>query len=154
MSHSTVVRSCLVLLLTLCLMACASLTPDLDPPKVSVESFRSLPSQEGAPRFEIQLRVINPNDTDLDIVGISYSIDILDREVMTGVTNEVPLIAAYSEEIVTLEAGLQMFQLLRMLLSLGRNADEPLSYRFSAKIDFAGLVPTQRVEESGEINLQ
>jgi LEA14-like dessication related protein len=133
---------------------CASIVPELDPPKVTVESFDSLPSESGAPRFQIKLRVTNPNKQALDIAGISYSIEIMDKELINGVTNEVPVIEGYSEEIVTLEAGLQLFQLLRLLAGLGRTPADSLEYRFSAKIDFNGFVPTQRIEETGEITLK
>ncbi len=139
---------CLVLL-----SGCASITPQLDPPKVSIESFKSLPSQAGTPRFEIKLRVANPNKQTLDIAGISYSVELLGKEVISGVTNDVPVIEGYSEEIVTLEAGLQLFQLLRLLSAMGRTQADTLDYRFSAKIDFNGFIPTQRIEETGEITL-
>lgn len=133
---------------------CASIIPEVDPPKVSLESFNSLPGEGGAPRFEIKLRIANPNKQSLDIAGISYSVEILDKELISGVTNEVPLIEAYSEEVVTLEAGLQLFQLVRLLAGLGQQATDNLDYKFSAKIDFNGFVPTQRIEETGSINLQ
>jgi LEA14-like dessication related protein len=138
----------------LLLSGCASLKPEIDPPKVTIESFNSLPSESGAPRFEIKLRVANPNKQTLDIAGISYSVELLGRELISGVTNDVPTIEGYSEEVVTLEAGLQLFQLLRLLTSLGRSPGEELEYRFSAKIDFNGFVPTQRIEETGVINLK
>lgn len=150
-------RNCISLLVILGLLtACAGLVEESDPPKVTLESFRSLPGTEGAPRFEIKLRVINPNAQPLDIVGISYSIALLDRELISGVSNDVPRIEPYSEEVVTLEASLQLFELLRLLASLGRSSstEVALDYRFSAKIDFKGLVPTQRIEDTGEISLQ
>lgn len=129
------------------------MAPDIDPPKVSLESFRNLPSESGSPRFEVKLRIANPNTQSLDIAGISYSIEILDKELVNGVTNDVPVIEGYSEEVVTLEAGLQLFQLLRLLTSLGTSQSEALAYRFSAKIDFNGFTPTQRLVETGEITL-
>lgn len=135
------------------LSGCAGLTTKLDPPSVSLESFTSLPNDEGGPRFEIKLRVQNPNEQSLDIAGISYSIELLDKEVMTGVTNEVPKIAGYSEEVVTVHASLKLFQMLKLLAGLGQAQPESLSYRFSAKIDFRGMLPTQRVEETGQISL-
>jgi LEA14-like dessication related protein len=143
-----------LLLLCLLLSGCAGLTPDMDPPRVTVESFRSLPSENIGPRFEIKLRVANPNKQSLDIVGISYTIAVLDREVISGVTNEVPLLEPYSEEVVTLEAGINMFQFLRLLSSLGREPTDSLAYKFAAKIDFNGFIPTQRVEEEGEFALR
>jgi LEA14-like dessication related protein len=118
----------MVVLLVL-VSACSTLYQQLDPPKVSVESFRTLPSEQGAPRFEIKLRVTNPNVVPLNIAGISYSVNIMDRELITGVTNEVPMIEAYGDGV------------------------DVLPYRFSAKIDFDGFVRTQRIEDSGEIRL-
>ena len=135
------------------LCGCTGITPQLDPPKVTLESFRSLPAAGGAPRFEIELRVINPNKQTLDIAGISYSVELAGRELISGVTNDIPVIEGYSEEVVTLQAGLQLFQLLRLLTSLGTTTSEALEYRFLAKIDFNGFVPTQRLEETGEITL-
>ena len=99
---------------------CAGLTPEMDPPKVTVESVEGLPSSGGGPRFKIKLRVTNPNKQTLDIAGISYSIEVLDRELLSGVTNDVPVIEGYSEEIVTLEAGINLFQFLRLLACLGK----------------------------------
>lgn len=136
------------------LHGCAALQPEIDPPKVTLESFKALPSQGGSPRFEIKLRIANPNKQSFDIAGISYSVEIQGQELISGVTNEVPLIEAYSEEVVTLEAGLQLFHLLRLLAGLGMQPTDTLEYRFMGKIDFKGFVPTQRVEESGEITLR
>ncbi len=135
------------------LSSCTSLRSEIDPPKVSLESFRHLESDSGAPRFEMQVRIANPNKTELDIVGIAYGVEILGRELVSGVTNEVPVIEPYGDAVVTLEAGLQLFQIVRLLTSLGTTSAETLEYSFSAKIDFRGLVPTQRISEKGEINL-
>ena len=154
MLTSRLAMPALLALIALLVAGCASVTGDLDPPNVALDSFSSLPSDGGGPRFQIKLRVQNPNKQALDIAGISYSIALLDREVITGVTNEVPLIAPYGEEVVTLEAGLNLVQLLRLLTGMGRAQGEALEYRFAAKIDFNGFLPTQRVEETGEITLK
>ena len=135
------------------LVGCASFTPEIDPPKISLLSLRSIPVEGGSPRFEIQLRVINPNKETLDIAGISYSIELLGRELITGVVNDVSPIAGYGEGIVTLDAGLQLLELFRIMVSLGTASSEPLAYRFTAKIDFNGFIPTQRLEDNGEITL-
>ena len=137
----------------LMLSACATLTSEVDPPKVTMESFRSIASESGTPRFEIKLRVTNPNKQPLDVAGIGYSVEIQGKELVSGVTNDVPLVEAYSEEVVTLEASLQLFQLMRLVTSLATVESAALAYRFSAKIDFKGFTPTQRIEETGTISL-
>lgn len=143
----------LTILAVVLLSGCASLAPELDPPKISVLSFKSLPSDGGAPKFEIKLRVLNPNKQTLDIAGISYSVALLDKELITGVTNDVSPIAGYGEGVVTLNAELQLLELMRLVTSLGSAGSKPLAYRFAAKIDFNGFIPTQRIEDTGEIKL-
>jgi len=150
----TYFRYVITLVLSLALLVgCASITPEIDPPKISLLSLRSIPFEGESPRFEIQLRVINPNKETLDIAGISYSIELLGRELITGVVNDVSPIAGYGEGIVTLDAGLQLLELFRLMVSLGTASSEPLVYRLKAKIDFNGFIPTQRLEDSGEITL-
>lgn len=139
---------------TVLLGGCASLTTPMDPPNVSMDSFSSLPADGGGPRFLIKLRVQNPNEQKLDIAGVSYSIALMGKEVVTGVSKDIPVIDGYSEGIVSLEASLKLLQLLRLLGSLGQAEADELTYRFTAKIDFKGLIPTQRVEEEGLISLK
>ena len=62
--------------------------------------------------------------------------------------------SAYLHNVVELiHASLQWVEVVRLLTSLGSAPTDELQYRFSAKIDFEGFVPTQRVEETGTINL-
>lgn len=135
------------------LAGCTGITSDLDPPKVNLISIRSLPVQGETPKFEIRLRVINPNQQQLDIAGISYSVALLGQELVAGVANDIPPISGYDEGIVTLQAELQILEVLRLLTSLGASGSEHLDYRFTAKIDFKGFIPTQRIEDSGQITL-
>lgn len=151
MRHS-VQLLCLAALVAV-LTGCASMTAEFDPPTATLESFKVLPSEGSTPRFEIKLRIANPNKEGLDIAGIAYSVEILDKELISGVTNEVPYIDGYAEEVVTVEAGLKLFQLVRLLAGLSTETSSNLDYRFTAKIDFNGFMPTQRIEETGTIDL-
>ena len=150
----TRVRLSLLLLMALFLAGCASLTAEYDPPTVTLESFKALPAEAGAPRFEILLRVANPNKEALDIAGIAYTVSVHERKLISGVTNDVPRIEGYSEQTVTMQAGLQLFQLLRLIADLGLEPSDELAYSFTAKIDFRGFIPTQRVAESGTFKLR
>ncbi len=146
-------RSAPLLMALLVLSACAALQDDLDPPKISIENFRSLPGEGAGPRFEVDLRIQNPNQQSLDIAGIGYEIALQDVDLISGVTNQVPLIEGYSEEVVTLESGLNTFHLLRFLAELGggRRTLDRLDYEVAVKVDFNGFMPTQRIVESGVI---
>ncbi len=146
-------KNLLVAVFALLLVACAGLSKELDPPRISIENFRSIPSEGSGPRFEVDLRIQNPNAAALDIAGISYDIALQGIELISGVSNQVPMIEGYAEEVVTLESGLNMIQLIRFFAELGggQQSLDSLEYRVSAKIDFKGFMPTQRIEESGVI---
>ena len=62
---------------------------EADDLKVSFENIRSLPAEGVGPRFEITLRISNPNEQALDIAGISYTMDLLGKEVISGVTTKI-----------------------------------------------------------------
>lgn len=146
-------RPLFLLFALLALTGCSALQPDIDPPKLSIDNVRSLPGQSGAPRFAIDLRIQNPNEQSLDIAGIAFDIALQDVDLISGVTNEVPLIEGYAEEVVTLESGLNTIQLIRFLASIGMGKEDmnQLEYRVSVKVDFSGFMPTQRIEETGII---
>lgn len=146
-------RVLLALFLALILGGCSSLLGGFEPPKVSVDSVRSLPAEGSGPRFQIVLRIANPNARALDIAGISYGVDLLGRELISGVSNQVPRIEGYTEEQVVIDAGVNLLELLRLLGNLGHSRSDALDYRFRAKIDFRGLLPTQYVEDSGSVAL-
>jgi hypothetical protein len=142
-----------VLFALLALAGCATTPDDFDPPKVSIENFRSIPGEGAGPRFEVDLRIQNPNQQSLDIAGISYEIALEDIDIISGVTNQVPIIEGYTEEVVTLESGLNTLELIRFFARLGSRQQtlDRLEYRVSVKVDFRGFMPTQRIEESGVI---
>ena len=56
------------------------------------------------PRFEIGLHIINPNRQPLTLTGVAYTISIEGYRIMTGVSNTLPVIEAYGEGEVRLEA--------------------------------------------------
>lgn len=141
------------LIIALLLGGCATLVEEIDPPSISLQSLRPVAGSGMAPDFEIKLRVVNPNNFALDIVGIGYQVEIQGMELVSGVSSDVPRIGAYDEGDVTLIASINTYQLLRLLAEVGNSRARALEYTLRAKVDFNGLVPTQRVEDSGVIDL-
>ena len=141
--------SILVLIL---LSSCATLSPDYEEPSVGLTTFRAIPSEGALPTFEIGLRIINPNAHDLDLRGIVYTISLDGREVMKGVGKDYPVIEAYSQQDVTLVAGVQLLESIQLFADLARSGREALRYDFEAKLDLGGLYPSIRVSESGALD--
>jgi LEA14-like dessication related protein len=139
--------------LTLLINSCAVLQADFKEPTVSVTSFRVLPSESMAPRFEIGLHVTNPNRTALALAGISYTVSLEGHQILIGVANDLPAIDAYGEGDITLLATADLFNSISLFAELIRQPRDNFSYELEAILDLGGIYPNVNVEKKGQISL-
>ena len=141
-----------LLIALIILTGCATMRSDYEEPTVSLTSFRALPSEGISPEFEVGLRILNPNPNDLEIVGIVYTISLEGQELIKGVGKDFPVVEGYSQEDVTLTAGVQLLSGIRLMSKLMQANTQSLNYEFNAKLDLAGMYPSIRISEGGEFN--
>lgn len=143
------------MLLSTCalLVACAGLRPGLEAPDVRVTDVRSLPSEDIAPRFLVRLHVVNPNDVDLPLRGIVYRVSVRGRELISGASADLPLIPAYGEGDIELEATADVFGGIGLIRDLLDDGSGPVAYRVEAKLD-VGFGPDIEVTKEGELRLR
>lgn len=133
---------------------CAGLQLGYEKPAVNITSFRAIPTDGAIPQFEIRLHIINPNRTSLKLRGISYTIALEGYKIMTGVSNQLPVIDAYGEGNVTLTASVDLFSSIGFITDLIRNqGKEKISYIFEAKLDAEALYPPIRITKMGVVSL-
>lgn len=132
---------------------CAGLEPGFETPTVGVSSFRVLPSERVAPRFEIGLHIVNPNRSALKLEGIIYSVTLEGHKILTGASNELPVIDAYSEGDVTLTATADLLSSISLLASMMKQPQDTFTYELDARLDIGRLRPQVHVQEKGEISL-
>lgn len=143
----------LVLLILIATAGCATLRPDFEPPTVTVNAIRMLPSGNIAPQFEIGLHIVNPNRRALRLQGIAYTLTLEGFKILTGVANDLPTIAGYGQEDVTLIATTDLIGSIRFLSDIASRQHGTIAYDLNAKLDLGGILPALRVRESGTIDL-
>lgn len=144
----------LLLALLVGLTGCATLQPGYEQPTVTVNYFRALPSEGVAPRFEIGLRILNPNRTPLKLHGIAYNVRLEGHRLLAGVANELPEVAPYGTADVALVAGVDLLGGLGLVGDLLRSAQrESVAYRLEAKLDVGPLQPAIRIDHEGRLQL-
>jgi hypothetical protein len=142
-----------IILLSLTItLGCAGLRPNYESPTVNITSFRLLPSDGLIPRFEIGMRVINPNRSALNLQGLSYSIEIEGHKIVTGVSNDLPHIDGYSEGNVTLVAAANLLSGIRLISELMKENRDTFTYGFEAKLDPGGWSIPFHIQEKGEFS--
>lgn len=146
-------RIALAALLAL-LAACASPLVDFDTPEVDLIGMRPIASSGMEARFAVQLRVINPNTTPLNVDGLHYRVFLRDQKALSGVSAEAVRIPAYGEGLVELEASAGMLGSLALLRDLMANPpDSGLPYRLEVKLSVGGALRALRVEREGVLRL-
>ncbi|MFT5692305.1 MAG: LEA14-like dessication related protein [Oceanicoccus sp.] len=143
----------LAAVMILALSGCASLLPTFESPTVSVSAFRILPSDTLNPKFEIALHITNPNNTALNFQGVAYSASIEGHRILSGVSNDLPVIEAYGEGDVRLIASADLLGSFGLINDLMNKQRKNLVYRLNIKLDVGRFTPAIQVENTGTISL-
>ena len=138
----------------LLLAGCSTLQPNFENPSLEVVSISMLPSEGVEAKFDIGLRVSNPNRMSLNIVGLSYDLSLEGFKVIQGVGNDIPEIPGYGAEQFHITATTNLLQSFKLIAQLLNNPKNTLNYKFGAKLDLgATWLPALRLSDTGEINL-
>lgn len=147
----------LCLCLSLVLMAsCAALNPRLEDPDVKLVGLRLLPAQNVfQQRLAVDLAILNPNKQDLSVRSINYTVDIEKIKLLTGASDQVPVLKGTQETPVTLEVSVDVFQAVRLLEHFSNNGvGDKVNYNFAAVIDFSAWLPSMHIDKKGAMPLK
>jgi LEA14-like dessication related protein len=149
-----VLARCFILaLLALFAAGCATLAdPDFDDPQVEVIAIKPLSSSGFEARFLISLRVLNPNDVDLDIQGIYYELDVQGSRLLSGTSAQPVTVPAYGEAVVELDGAASMLGSLSLVRELMSSPPEGgITYELNAKISISKWLRAVRVKREGRL---
>ncbi len=152
--HKMIKLSC-VCLLVVFMTACAGLNPSLKDPDVKLVGLRLLPTQGILQReLAVDLSILNPNRQDLSVRGINYSVGIENIKLLSGATDQVPVLRGMQETPVTLIVSADLISLMRLLEHFShKGVGDKVNYNFSAVIDFSAWLPSMHVDKKGVIPL-
>ncbi len=134
-------RTKIVLLLfpILCLTACSALGP-LQTPDVTlsnIEAGKGMTLFEQ--RYDVTLRIQNPNNADLPVSGLSYAVTLNDQEFARGVSNERIVIPALGEKLVHVTVTSNPLDWINQINQLQANPERSPSYSVSGVLYLEGL---------------
>ena len=132
MTRSPIPRKLCGLLLMgawLLLAACATVPPDIEAPKVSIANIAPKDFSVFEQRFDVQMRIQNPNDADLGIKGMRFDIDLNNREFANGMSGERITVPRFGSEVVNVEVITGIGSFLRQFQGLNKSGTSKVQYR-------------------------
>ncbi|MDX2499093.1 MAG: LEA type 2 family protein [Deltaproteobacteria bacterium] len=150
-----IITAVAILVAYLALSGCAGVGKQLDPPLISLANIRVQKVSGLETVFEIQMRVFNANDIDLNVKGISAELEINGQPFATGVSNTPVNIPSYGTELVTVTVYSSVINMFKSIYGL--KDSEELNYRLKGKVRVSGnnMTPTSLPFESeGQVTLK
>jgi hypothetical protein len=145
-------RTLLAGLAILALSAC-SLFPHRDPLNINVVGINPLPGEGMEVRLAVKLRLQNPNETTIDYSGIALELDVNDRLLAAGVSDQRGTIKPFSEAVLTVPVSVSAFAALRQAVGMSQmKGFDNMPYTLRGKLA-GGVFGTMRFNDSGVLNL-
>ena len=138
----------------LCVTACATVPPDIERPKISIANIAPKDIAVFEQRFDVQLRIQNPNDQELGINGLRCDLEFNDKEFGSGMSGQQVMIPRFGSEIVNVEVITGFSSFLRQFQELNKSGAGKLRYRLKGTMF---VVAPKRFklpfDEQGEVDL-
>ena len=90
-------------------------------------------------RLSLSLRVQNPNETTMEIRGLSCTLDINGQRFAQGVHSRPFTVAGYSDTVVTVSANASTGSVLRQVQTMAQGGRESIDYHLRGDAEVKGL---------------
>ena len=132
------------------LSGCSSLG-SRDPLNIDVAGIEPLPGQGMEVRFNLTLRVQNPNDSAIDYDGIALEMDINGQPLASGVSDQKGQVPRFGESLIKVPLSISAYSMLRQ--AMGASTLQPgqkVSYALHGKL--GGGLFAERFSTEGELD--
>ena len=129
-----ITRTVILLWCTVLLTACSFFGGYQETPRVSLVSIQPIEMGLLEQRYGLQLRIMNPNDDEIPVKGLSYSIEINGHEFAYGVSRQPVSIPAFSEALLDVEVVSNLLNVMQQFQEMNSENSDSLSYRLRGKI--------------------
>ena len=148
-------RRCAGLLLA-ALLAASCATPRFEPPQVTVVGVQVLGSDLWSQHFRLRIHVQNPNDRDLPVRGLEYSLEVAGEQFASGESAASFVVPARGEAEFDTNVTTNFAGTLMRLLSRGQDAlSRGVDYRIVGRLSLSsGLLRSIPFDQRGTFKLQ
>ena len=141
--------------LVLTLAGCSNLAPKLETPRLSVVNVEMQQAGLWEQRFKVRVRVQNPNDRQLPVKGLSYTLEVAGADFARGVSDTAFTVPALGEAEFDMNVTANAAAALIRYLNKRDAASESVDYRLVGKVSLAqGVLRSIPFEERGTIRLR
>jgi LEA14-like dessication related protein len=149
-----IARAPAAILAALLLAGCA-LAPKFQTPQLSVADVQILGGDLWSQRLKVRMHVQNPNDRELPVRALEYTIEVEGQTFATGASTDAFIVPALGESDFDMNVTTNLAGTVLKLLVRGSGSDNTVNYRLTGKLSLsAGLLRTIPFDQRGTFRLQ
>lgn len=149
----------LLLIVFFCFVGCAGMGMPVEEPRVTLVDLQMVEMKPLEAVFQIQLRVMNPNDYPLDLQGVHCDLKIDGKHFASGLGNQARKIPAFGTGLVPVTVYASTLDMFSSVLRFVQGAEQqiglrPIRYELAGKIRVGGsLNKSVPFHSKGELSL-
>lgn len=144
---------CGLVVLTTALFSCSLLTTKLETPNISVTKLDVREIGLLEQRYDVSLRVQNPNTVELPIKGLSFDIFLNGNKFAHGVSNGAVIVPAFGEQQIKVQIVSSLYSIINQIKVLSTPGSERLSYRIIGQVSLSDYYSTLEFDQRGTIGI-
>lgn len=122
----------------LALLLAACVTAITKPPAVSLAGVDLDSIGLFEQRYVLQLRVLNPNDTDIPVQGLAFDVELNGMHFASGVSNSAVTVPRLGEALLEVKVTSNLASFMRQLRDLQKSGRNGLDYRIKGNLQVSG----------------
>ena len=135
------------------LAGCASIRGFSEPPRVSVSNLRLAEATLLEQVYVVTVRVQNPGDRPLTLLGGSFDLEVNGLEFGHGLSDSRATVPPFGSTQIEVRMVSTLFDMVRLIQGFRERGDEPLSYTLSGWLQVDESFGRVGVRRSGELSL-
>ena len=141
----------LMLLACACMFsACASLLVR-EPLNVTIAEFTPVEIGVLEQRYEVKVRLLNPNDSEVSFDGVVFDLEINGKPFAKGVSDKGGTVPRFGEALIDLRVVSGLQNILRQVNELTKGDRTSVTYRIKGRLHLAGGIGSVPFDTTGEI---
>ncbi|ELA01221.1 LEA type 2 family protein [Cupriavidus metallidurans] len=149
-------RSIRLYVLCLCILAwlggCAALTGQ-EPLRVAVAGVEPIPGEGLEMRFNVKLRIQNPNDAPIEYSGVSLELDLNGQSFASGVSDQSGTVPRFGETVIDVPLTVPAFSAVRQAFAFaGGVSSGNIPYEVRGRLA-GGFAGGTRFTDHGKLSL-
>ena len=126
---SSIVQIISLLIATVLTMACSAIPSGFEAPRLTLVRLSPIDMTFFEQQYDVELRVQNPNESQLSVTGLRFDLELNDRPFANGMSGDTVIVPRFDSETIHAKVVSTAASMIRQIQEVRRNETSKVTYR-------------------------